>query len=275
MPSLDINILIDEPAETYHAKAGEYLSSHQLLTYMQCPQLYARKRAGLIPESDTPSYFLGRAAHTRILEGRDTYEREFAVGGPINPTTGKPFGSTTKKFLEWQDAQRKPVIPLEKAELIEAMNAGVRRNPVACELLAHGKAEGVLRTTYLEFPCQIRIDWTNPEFGIVDLKTCDDLTWFESDARRFRYVHQLAFYQNVLNQVIGQLVPVYIIAVEKKEPFRCGVWQLPSETLLMASHEIEGAMERLRTATREDKFETGYEELRYLFLNEHHEKTMP
>ncbi|MCL2306304.1 MAG: PD-(D/E)XK nuclease-like domain-containing protein, partial [Planctomycetaceae bacterium] len=88
-----------------------------------------------------------------------------------------------------------------------------------------------------------------------------------SDARRFRYVHQLAFYQNVLNQVIGQLVPVYIIAVEKKEPFRCGVWQLPSETLFMASNEIEGAMERLRTATREDKFETGYEELRYLFLN--------
>jgi len=186
MPQIDLDILTTEPAETYHAQAGEYLSSHQLLTYMQCPQLYAKKRAGLIRETDTPAYFLGRAAHTRILEGLGVYEREFAVGGPINPATGKPFGSTTKKFLQWQETQRKPVIPFEKAELIEAMNAGVRMNPTACELLAHGKAEGVVRTKYLGFPSQIRIDWTNPELGIVDLKTCDDLTWFESDARRFR-----------------------------------------------------------------------------------------
>jgi hypothetical protein len=104
----------------------------------------------------------------------------------------------------------------------------------------------------------------NPDFGIVDLKTCDDLTWFESDAKRFGYHHQLAFYQNVLDQRIDQLVPVYIVAVEKKEPYRCGVWQIPPETLIVARYEIEAAMERLKKATTENYFETGYEELRYL-----------
>ena len=264
---INLDIFIDEPAQVYHDKARGHLSSHQLLTFMRCPYLYAKKRAGLIPDVDSPSYFLGRAAHTRILEGPKVYEMEYAVGGPINPSTGKPYGNTTKKFLEWQEVQQKPVIPFDKADLIEAMNAGVRMNPVACELLAQGKAEGVVRETYRDFSCQIRIDWTNPELGIVDLKTCDDLTWFESDARRFGYHHQLAFYQAVLDRKIGALVPVYIVAVEKKEPFRCGVWQLPTETLLMARTENEAAIERLREANENDSFTTGYEELRYLFIN--------
>ena len=264
---IDLNILIEEPTEVYHEKAKQYLSSHQLTTFMRCPYLYAKKRAGLIENVDSPAYFLGRATHTRILEGNKVYESQYAVGGPINPATGKPYGSTTKKFLEWQEVQRKPVIPFEKADMIEAMNGGVRMSPIACELLAQGKAEGVVRTKYRNFQCQIRIDWTNPALGIVDLKTCDDLTWFESDARRFNYVHQLAFYQAVLEQAIGESVPVFIMAVEKKEPFRCGVWQIPEETLFQARAENEATMERLREANRDDHFVTGYEELRYLFLN--------
>ena len=266
MSLIDLNVLQTEPAEVYHGKAKENLSSHQLIDFMRCPLLYQRRRAGLIDEKESSAYFIGRAAHCRILEGIDVYEREFAIGGPINPATGKPFGNTTKKFLEWQEVQRKPVIPFDKAELIDAMNVGVRQNPYACQLLEQGKAEGVVRTTYRNLPCQIRIDWTNPEFGIVDLKTCDDLVWFESDARRFGYHHQLAFYQNVLAQAIGEHVPVYIIAIEKKEPYRCGVWQLPTETLTLARGEIEAAIERFKAAKAEDHWITGYEELRMLTI---------
>jgi len=29
--------------------------------------------------------------------------------------------------------------------------------------------------------------------------------------------------------VIGKMVPVYVIAVEKQEPYRCGVWQVGSD----------------------------------------------
>jgi hypothetical protein len=264
MTLIDLNVFETEPSEIYHGKSKDYLSSHQLIEFMQCPYLYQKRRAGLLEEKESSSFLIGRAAHCRILEGVETYESQFAVGGPINPTTGKPFGNTTKKFLEWQEAQQKPVIPFDKANLITAMNSGVRMNSYANELLANGKAEGVIRTKYCGIPCQIRIDWMNPELGIVDLKTCDDLTWFESDARRFHYHHQLAFYQNVLDQKIGQLVPVYIIAVEKKEPYRCGVWLVNSETLLFARAEIEAAIERFKIAKTDDQWDTGYEELRIL-----------
>jgi hypothetical protein len=264
MRLIDLGVLVEERAEVYHSQSKYYLSSHQLIEFMQCPFLFQKRRAGLIDEHDSPSFLIGRAAHCRILEGRDAYESQFAIGGPINPATGKPFGNTTKKFLEWQDAQQKPVIPFDKAELISSLNSGVRMNQFANELLSEGKAEGVVRADYCDVECQIRIDWLNPSYGIVDLKTCEDLTWFELDAKRFRYHHQLAFYQNVLDQKIDQLVPVYIIAVEKKEPFRCGVWQVSNETLFLARAEIEGAIERFKIAQVDDEWLTGYEELRVL-----------
>ena len=101
MTLIDLNILKDEPAEVYHARAKENLSSHQLNEFMQCPFLYQKRRAGLIDEKEPTAFLIGRAAHTRILEGIEAYESQYAVGGPINPSTGRPYGSTTKKFLEW------------------------------------------------------------------------------------------------------------------------------------------------------------------------------
>jgi hypothetical protein len=41
------NWLIDEPADTYHGQAGEYLSSHQLIDFSNCPLLYFKKLTGL------------------------------------------------------------------------------------------------------------------------------------------------------------------------------------------------------------------------------------
>ena len=87
---IDLNILNDEPAEAYHAKAKDFLSSHQLIEFAKCPYLYKKRISGLLEDKDSPAYFVGRAAHTRILEGVDAYQTQYAVGGPINPNTGKP-----------------------------------------------------------------------------------------------------------------------------------------------------------------------------------------
>ena len=203
--NIDLAILEAEPAEEYHAKAGEYLSSHQLLDFAKCPWLHRKKVLGLIGDSDSSAYLIGRAAHARILEGRDAYEQQFALGGPINPKTQKPFGSGTKAFAEWAEAQGKPVLSHDHVELIEKLASGVAMNDEAVDLLLYGRAEGVVRAMYCGTPCQIRIDWLHPHRGIVDFKTCDDLTWFEADARRFGYHRQMAFYRSVLAQPLDGL----------------------------------------------------------------------
>ncbi len=264
---LDINLrfLIREPAEAYHARSDRFLSSHQLRDFMKCPWLHRKKVLGLVEDKESVVYLVGRAAHVRILEGREAYEVAFALGGPINPKTHKPFGAGTKAFGDWAQTQGKPVLSHEQVELVEQMASGVAMNSEAVDLLLYGRPEGVVRAEYCGVPCQIRIDWLHPHRGIVDLKTCDDLTWFEADARRFGYHWQMAFYRAVLAQVLdGLLVPVHIIAVEKKEPFRCGAWRVSDDTLAIAQRENEAAIRRWVTCRQEDRWPTGYEEVRVL-----------
>ncbi len=262
--TIDLNLLGCEPAEEYHEKGREFLSSHQLIDFMNCPWLYRKKHLGLIEDADTPAMLIGRATHTRILEGRDVYKKTFALGGPINPSTGKPFGATTKTFAEWAKVQGKPVLSHEQVELIERMASGVAMNAEAVDLLLYGRSEGVIRAEYCGMPCQIRIDWLHPHRGIVDLKTTADLTWFENDARRRRYHNQLAFYQAILATIIGEYVPIYIIAIEKQEPFRSGTWQISENTLDSARRENEAAIRRLRKAWKNDNWPTLYEQIRIL-----------
>ena len=102
-PLVDLTVLKVEPAEEYHAKAETFLSSHQLIDFMRCPYLYAKKRAGLIERTETPA-FLGGGGRpiAGSLKGQNVYASEFALGGPVNPKTGKAYGSNTKKFAEWR-----------------------------------------------------------------------------------------------------------------------------------------------------------------------------
>ena len=261
---IDLAMLIHEPEELYHAKSGEYETSHLLGDFIACPRLHFQKINGLIPDKDTPARLVGRATHKRILEGREAFEKAFAVGGPVNPQTGKPFGATSKAYQEWAAAQGKPVLTSDQAQEVDDLTKGVGANSEAVNLLMDGKAEGVVRAKYCDVLCQSRLDWVNPYRGIVDLKTTKNLTYFECGARELGYVRQMAFYRAMLRQVTGQLVPVFLIAVEKDEPHRCGVWRVSDDSLDIAQRENEAALRRLLRCRELGEWPTGYEEIRLL-----------
>lgn len=261
----EVKLFTSEPDDVYHARSqsGKSLSSHLLSDFRKCPLLYYKKTHGLIEEEERPAFLLGRAVHCLILEGHEKFKKSFAVGGPINPKTGKPFGTATQAFADWAAEIGKPVISQSDFCDIELLDASVYAHPVAVELLKSGTAEQVCRAKYHGVPCQIRIDWFAPKFGIIDLKTCDDLTYFEADARRYGYAHQLAFYQAVLeSHPLGMLADVYMIAVEKKEPLRTGVWKISQETLNSARADNESAMDLFLHCRDTDTWPTGYESLR-------------
>jgi len=257
------DFLIRESDAEYREKAKTHLTSHQLADFRRCPLLFWQKVQGLVPDDDRPAYLLGRAAHVLILEGRERFDAEYAVGGPINARTGKPYGASTQAYADWAAMQGKPVLTDEQFALIVNMATGVRSHRLALDLLSDGIAEGAVRAEYCGVPCQARLDWFHPLHGIVDLKTCDDLTWFEADARRFQYVNQMAFYRAVLRVAAGGAFPVHFIAVEKKPPFRCGVWQMSEQTLATAQRENEAAVERLKQCKVSNSWPTGYEEVRF------------
>ena len=260
------NFIIHEPSEVYHARSrsGEYLSSHMLADFRKCPALYHKKLNGGIQETESTAFALGRAAHTLILEGRGVFDDSYIVGEPINPKTGESFGKNTKAYAEWAAEQTKEVIAPKDFGFLVKLQLAVWNHPVTAELLTNGEAEGVVRVEYCGLKCQTRMDWFNYEHGIVDLKTCDDLTWFEADARRFGYLRQLAFYRAVFRMRFGQNVPIHIIAVEKREPFRCGVWKIVDEALDFSEQENAAAISRLISCRQNGIWPTGYEEVRIL-----------
>ena len=263
-PISDLSFLIEEPFEVYLAKAADHLTSSLLKDFRRNPLLYFKRKHGLAVRKDTKDLMIGRATHALVLEGRATFDAQYAVGGPVNPNTGKPFNANSKAYKQWAAAHGKPVLKVDEGTMIVEMNAAVRSHAVAGELLAEGMPEGVVRADYRDVACQIRVDWFNPQHGIIDLKTCNNLTYFESDAKKFGHIHQAAFYQAVVGQAVGNLaeIPVHIIAVEKQEPYRCGVWRLAPDVLKHARKENEQAMERLKRCEETAHWPTGYESVR-------------
>lgn len=261
------DFLLEIPAEEYHAesKAGKYLSSHLLGDFRNCPELYRKKLAGEYTEPETPAYLLGRAAHSLILEGRAAFDAEFVVSdGPVNPKTGEAYGRATKAYGEWLASQDRTVISGKDFGFLTKLQTSVWLHPEASALLTDGQAEGVVRAEYEGEPCQIRMDFYSDRYGIIDLKTTEDLKWFEADFRKYGYGFQLAFYRAILRQRCGENRPCYVIAVEKREPFRCGVWRITDDALDLAEGENKAAIRRLHECRRTGTWPTGFEELRFM-----------
>lgn len=230
--------LLDIPADEYHAatKRNEYTTSHRLNLFRKCPALYKKTVDGEIVEGDTAAFQLGRATHTMILEGMERYDAEYTTSdGPTNPKTGGAYGRATKAYQEWAAQQAMPVIGTDDFALMAKMRMAVHAHPVAADILKQGFAEGTIRTEWDGEPVQARLDWFDPERGILaDLKTCADIDRFGYDIRDFGYTTQMAFYVECIGLAAPVLVlsKVYLIAVEKKEPYRVAVVKFFPMTLV-------------------------------------------
>ena len=265
--------IVDIPADEYHeaARRGEFLSSHLLGDFRKSPRLYHKKMSGEIDPSESTALAVGRAVHVLVLEGRAKFDAEFMVSdGPVNPKTGEPFGKLTKAYREWATSLDKPVVSGPDFAFMSKLRESVWAHPVASELLDAGISEQTVRTHYCDEPCQIRMDWFRADCdgrpAICDLKTCETLDYFEGDARRFGYPQQMAFYREVLRTASDGEVAAdcYLIAVEKREPMRCGVWKLTDGILETCALENERAIAELRKCRRENVWPTRTEDLRIL-----------
>ena len=273
MDASKLPFFADIPSEEYHqaARDGKFLSSHLLGDFRRSPRLYQKKLNGEIEPTESAALTVGRAVHTLILEGRAKFDEEFLVtDGPVNPKTGEPFGKLTKAYREWAAAQTKDVVSGADFAFMSNLQQSVWTHPVASTLLDVGIAEQTVRATYFGEPCQIRMDWFRADYDgrpiICDLKTCDTLDYFESDARRYGYPQQCAFYREVLRTASnGEVVAdCYLVAIEKREPFRCGVWKLTDGILESCAVENGRAITELRECRRANAWPTRTEDLRIL-----------
>ncbi|HND52572.1 MAG TPA: PD-(D/E)XK nuclease-like domain-containing protein, partial [Pirellulaceae bacterium] len=144
------------------------------------------------------------------------------------------------------------------------LNDAVRQHPVAGRIVEAGVADRVVRASLGGLPSQARLDWFVPFQGLVRLEMVNDLDHFDWQAWRGELVHRLAFDRAVLAEIIGLNMPVQVVAVELRMPWRCGVWQLTERALRRAGRENDQAIQRLRKCLESDSWATGYEQPRVL-----------
>ena len=266
--------IFQEPEALYHDSSGcntqgKNLSSHLLGTYNRMPYEYQQMMLGLLHFSGSKAYLEGTIFHTLVLEGIEKYDSTYAWDGPVNDNTGKPYGTTTKKWEEWSESMRMQgvtVITPPQDRQARIMATSVAHHRGAYDLLYTAPIrEGVIRTRYLGFDCQIRMDAFGMDVGIVDLKSCADIKQFEWDARKFRYFNQLAFYREILRIACPDACDdVHIVATDKTKMNTTGVWKLNSTDLDIAKDENEQDMAKLRNSMQTGSWPTGYEDVRTL-----------
>ena len=236
-----------------------------LKEFRRCPAHYRSLTMGLAKRPDSDALRFGRAVHKMLLEGEAAFRAAFTIGGPINEKTGRSFGSGTKAFANWlsdNGMNRAVVITPSELEDIYRMREAARSHREIARLFSEGWAERSARASLEGVDCQIRLDWLRGDGIAVDLKTVDDITHFEADARRFGYLHQFAFYCDIARAAGGVPIEIIAIVLEKREPFRAGVWNFPPDVLAPYSAQNREAIKTLRRCRETNRWPTGYEKPR-------------
>lgn len=215
-------------SETYK----EYYSSSQLKNYLISPK-YARY-AWLNPEQKTSDAMeLGSVYHA-ILESKvNGTEMPYIVfPTPINPTTGKPYGSDTVKY---KDAQSQFVYDHSNKEICSESNLATATemvnqllhgndnlSPVINTFIRNGKAEQSHLVEYQGGLFKYRTDLKTRNL-IVDWKTCGlqvpKPEEFERAIISFGYHISGAMYQFMEKLVTGKWKKFYWVVQEKEPPY--------------------------------------------------------
>lgn len=261
------DFLVPMDAKDYHAEP--LMCSTMLKAFMSSPKGYKRIIDGVAPRVTTPAMDFGTAVHAAILEP-DTFDDLYVISdGPINPKTNKPYGRETKAFEEWASTQTKAVISSTDNAKLTEIKADFANNPGCVQLMSQGVAEQVAFATVINTPCKVRIDWFNPDMGIVDIKTTNNLDRFRWQFKDLGYGLQLAFYSQVVLQLTDCAVPCYVIALETSEPYRTAALEIPMEYINIQRFFVKSALMRLEECKESGVWPSGWEGIRTFDLGQY------
>ena len=266
-------LMVNMPEADYNATRPEFISAHSLAQFAAGPNVYKAYLDGALVDQDRPAYAFGRAAHCMILEGEGAFFHRYTVDdGPINVSTGRPYGRDTNKFQGWLDevkqSGKEPVTTAEYVSMV-SMTRSIVSHDDAWPLLGGIGVDGIERTIVANLRgmrLRGRPDALDLKQGIlVDLKTTSDIAGFEYDFKRYAYARQLAFYRRLVQYLQpGIVLDVYVIAVEKSGLYQCGLWEVSKTTLEVADRETDVLLLELADCLERNHWPSRYASRRIL-----------
>lgn len=147
------------------------------------------------------------------------------------------------------------LIPGDEWEMLHAMEASVRANPIAMSLLEGAEHEIGFRMDAPQGPFQVqcRADLLHRFSHVVDIKTTADVDAFNVSVSTYGYHRQAALYRWIVSHACGGELPDWsFLVVEKSYPqFRCRVLDLNDEYLAIGWREVSSALDEIGRRTAE------------------------
>lgn len=218
------------------------------------------RQAELSEDDSSDATEFGTALHAATLEP-ERFDRDVVIG-PINPSTGEPYGRDTKKCKEWADLPEnkgKIIVAKDYRERLQGMAKALRDHPAASALLAAvTKRELTIVWDDEEtgVRCKVRLDAHIPSSLHMDLKSTDDASpeAFSKSIFNFGYDIQTAMSIDGWRSVMGEDLPFIMLAVEKDPPYAVAVYELGEESISIARRRYRDILRSIAEARKSGRY---------------------
>ena len=248
-PSLPVGIHENVPFETYCRLP--YLNHSALKAMDKSPRAF--KHALEHSSEPNDGQRLGTGLHALVLEPERL--ADMLIDPPINPKTGKAYGSDTNAWAEYAASHPgKLILSAEERERLNLMVKSLHANPLIREHL-EAPARHIEETMIWDCPltgmrCKGRVDLRHVGVARLDVKSSRsgiDPQTFRSTLIRFGYHTQDAFYAigaSVLNLPEKHH---YIAAVESEGDHDSALYEIDDATRSLAISIVTGWLKTVKS----------------------------
>ena len=209
--------------KVYHEMA-DIVSNSYLGRLNHCPA------SAKVPMEETAALTFGRAFHSFVLDGQESFDREFGVAPECDRRT-KEGKAAYALFCE--ENGDKTVISQNDMNIIGEMYGALALHPIAAKLLPEGRSEmsvfWIDEKTALSCKCRPDRIPEGDHGVILDIKTVRsaDIHAFTSACMTYGYAREAGLYIEGFNAVSSAKVDAFVfICQEKDPPYRVEVYTL-------------------------------------------------
>lgn len=255
--------------DEYYMRSEErsYVTPENIGGLLEYPALFRAMRDDReLRPARSPAMTTGRAMNDFLtLSAAEFGERYTVEDGPVNPKTGKPYGTETKMYLDWFSKQEKTPVSTGDYAMFAKMTKAYDEHSFVKSLSGWNcMCNVVYGATVKGTPCLVKVDklYSSGDTVIaVDVKTTSDLCAFHHSANSLYYREQQALIGTVLSACGIDELQTYIVAVEKGPMPRCGVFSVRG---LDCMNRVSTALAEYGEGLRTGVFSTGFEGLKVL-----------
>lgn len=249
----------DIQSAIWNATAKEYHADHSAVSNTMLkhfdefgPEGYERRyvsRAWI--ESDEEHFTFGKVLHSMVCEGHDF--DSIAVVPPAD-VLAKNGARSTNAYYAWREEQLaagKLVLNDADRKSLQAMVAAlIRCNEIIDYVRAASRAEQSIRwrDEHYGIDRKARLDLIVPGYCILDIKSTAKGIGRREFARtieRERYHWQAINYTEAAEAAGFGSLPVWFVAMEKKQPHRVRLYRCASGFIDLANKQVHGDGERI------------------------------